>query len=68
MPFDGLLFSAEMDQGLTPSFVSGHAALQIFFDGQVQLRGQFRVQFVIELLAAENGGDPVEKLLQPVNH
>src|ERR1700681_4072097 len=68
MLFDGLLFSAEMDQCLTTSFLSGQAALQIFFDGQLQVRGQFRIQIVIQLFAAENRGYSMEKLPQPVNH
>src|ERR1700737_4263538 len=68
MLFDGLLFSAETDQCLPPSFLSGEAALQIFFGRQLQVRGQFGVEVVIEFFAAENGGDPVEKVQQPVNH
>ena len=68
MLFDGLLFSAKTDQCLTPSFVSGQAAVQVFFDGQLQVRGQFRVQIVIQFFAAENGGYPMGKLPQPVDH
>src|ERR1700675_1434547 len=68
MLFDGLRFSAETDQCLTASFLRGEAALEVFFDRQVQVRGQFGGQLLIQFFTAEHGGDPMEKLLQPVNH
>src|ERR1700722_12187954 len=68
MLFDGLLFSAETDQCLTPSFLSGQAVPQIFFGGQLEVRRKFGVQVVVQFVAAKNRDDPMKKLLKPVDH
>ena len=48
MVFAGLLSAAELDQSMLAGLAGGHEALQIFVDGQLQVRGHFGVEFAVE--------------------
>jgi hypothetical protein len=48
--------ATEFAEGCGSGLLSGHAAFQIFFDGEIDVGAQLFVEVVIELLPAEDGG------------
>ncbi len=64
----GLLRAAKAEEGLAARFCGREAALKIFFDGEFQVGGHFRVEIAIELRAAEEGAQAVKRLAKPVRH
>ena len=56
----GLLRAAEAKDGLAASFGGGEAALEVFFDGELQMGGDFGVEVAIELRTPKEGTDAVK--------
>lgn len=48
--------AAEFAQSDGSGLLGGHAASQVFFDGQVDVGAQLFVEVVVQLLPAEDGG------------
>jgi len=58
--FPGLLRAAETEEGLAASFGGGEAALEIFLNGELQVRGDFGIDVAVEFCATEEGAQSVE--------
>jgi hypothetical protein len=53
--FFGLLRTAELHKGVTAGLFGAHAGAKIFFDGEVDMIGDFGAEVAVELVSAEEG-------------
>jgi hypothetical protein len=63
-----LLSAAKTQQSLPARFLRRKAALQIFFDGEVQVSGHFCIEAAVVLRVAKEGEQALAQLSQPVHH
>ena len=61
MIFLGLLRAAKLREGDAAGILRRHAVAKIFFDGQVEMRRHFRLEFAIELIATEKSSEAMEE-------
>ncbi len=66
--FASLLDAAEADEGLAAGFFGRHAALDVFFDGEFEMRGHLGVELTVERLLMKEGADAVESLMERKAH
>jgi hypothetical protein len=57
----GLLCAAELDEGAAASFFGRHADAEVFFDGEVEVVGDFGGEVAVELVATEEGEEAMEE-------
>jgi hypothetical protein len=43
-----LLRAAELDEGLAAGFLRGQAGAEVFFDGEIEVRGDFGGEIAVE--------------------
>lgn len=61
MIFLGLLRAAELGEGEATGFGGRHAGFEIVFDGEVEVRGNFLSEIVVELIPVAESGEAMEE-------
>ena len=66
--FSCLLNAAECEDGATASLFWRHAALDVVFDGEVDVGSQLGIEFFIKAFAGEEGAHAAERSFEPGTH